>query len=126
MAHFDEHCNDCESILGIRLEEVNGWIDGAFKRFGPRHRFERHHWEGVSKAEELFGIEGRKAALIHILKDCGHIPHAKDYNDGTVDVLGMKQDDDDIFGGYWDAVQFKQAAKLLLENDDNNKSIFGS
>ena len=126
MAHFDEHCRDCERILGVRLEEVNRWVDAAFKKFGPRHRFNRHHWEGIRKAEELFGLEGRKAAMIHILKDCGHIPHAKDYETGTVDVLGMAQGDGEVFGGYWDAKQFTETAKLYIENDDNNQSIFGS
>lgn len=114
MAHFNEHCDDCERILGARYEEVNKWMDNAFSRFGPRHRFDRHHWEGVDKAEELFGREGRAAAIVHIMKDCGHIPHASHYQDGTVDQLGM----DENFDGHWDSVRFREAVEIELGLDD--------
>ena len=79
VVHFLEHCDDCERRLGIRFENVNEWMDGAFTRFGPRHRFDRHHWEGVEKAAELFGEDAAKAAIIHIVRDCGHVPNAADY-----------------------------------------------
>ena len=90
MASFDEHCRDCERLLGDRCEEVNHWLDAGFKRFGPLHRFWRHHWRGVDEVEKLFGaLLGRKAAIVHILKDCGHVPSARDWEEQKVDSLGI-------------------------------------
>lgn len=117
MAHFNEHCDDCERILGRRWEDVNNWMDAAFPRFGPRHRFDRHHWGGVAKAEEMFGPGARAAAIIHILRDCGHIPNADDYYNGTVDQLGMAQGDEAVFNGYWDKEKFQETAKAKLALD---------
>lgn len=125
MAHYNEHCNDCLRILGDKCEEVNRWMDELFKAAGPRHRYVRHHWEGVDKAEELFGPLGRAAAIVHIMKDCGHIPHADDYQDGTVDVLGMAQGDGEVFGGYWDGKDFRLAAEIELSLDDERKKQRG-
>jgi hypothetical protein len=109
MSSRKDHNADCQKILGQECNEVNAWLDDAFRKFGPRHRFVKHHWEGVAKAEELFGETGKQAAIIHILRDCGHIPSAKDYEDGTVDVLGFKQDDGEYFIGHWDAIAFRKA-----------------
>jgi hypothetical protein len=113
MAHFSEHCRDCERILGNRCENVNHWMDAEFVRFGPLHRFSRHHSQGVEEAGELFGPLGRKAAMIHILKDCGWIPRTSDWADGqTVDSLGIKVGS--RFNGYWDSFEFEEAAKKLV------------
>lgn len=99
MAHFLEHCRDCKALLGYQYEQVHAWMDAGFARLGPRHRFERHHIEGVRKVEALFGWEAAKAAIIHIVRDCGHVPAAADYppldhhgvsdNGYAVDVLGI-------------------------------------
>ena len=35
LAHFDQHCKDCEAILGARHEDVNRWLDGLFWKLGP-------------------------------------------------------------------------------------------
>ena len=112
MAAFEEHCNDCERLLGNRCEDVNHWIDAMFKRFGPLHRFMRHHTRGVKEAEKLFGEIGRKAAIVHILKDCGRIPTARDWAEQKVDSLGILVDGK--FNGYWDARDFNEAAQRLL------------
>lgn len=56
---------------------------------GPSHRKVRHHWEGVQQAEQLFGKRGRDAAVIHILRDCRHVPKREDYESGDVDKLGL-------------------------------------
>lgn len=118
MAKIEEHCRDCEILLGDKCEEVNRWIDEEFRRFGPFHRFRRHHTRGVMEAEKLFGELGRKAATIHILKDCGHIPTARDWEEGRVDSLGMLE----YFNGFWDPKEFlEEAKKLIGENYETTK-----
>jgi hypothetical protein len=79
MAHFNRHCDDCERLLGNRYEGVNLWIDELFATHGPRHRRFRHHAEGIIEARKKFGGEAWKAALIHILRDCGKVPAETDY-----------------------------------------------
>ena len=123
MAHFDEHCQDCEYLLGDRCDAVNQWLDAKFKEFGPFHRFARHHWRGVDEAEKLFGVLGRKAAIVHILKDCGQVPKARDWEEKKVDSLGI--DPGGWFGGYWDAEHFERVARRLLMEDDRGYRTVG-
>lgn len=113
MASFEEHCRDCERLLGQRCEDVNRWMDAEFKRFGPLHRFMRHHTRGIKEAKEQFGEFGGKAAILHILKDCGFIPTGRDWQEQRVDSLGMNPLKP--FNGYWDPQQFDRAARKLLE-----------
>ena len=122
MASFDEHCRDCERLLGDRCEEVNHWLDAGFKRFGPLHRFWRHHWRGVDEAEKLFGALGRKAAIVHILKDCGQVPKARQWAEQEVDSLGMKPGGK--FNGYWEPEQFDRAAHGHLRVDLQQRTSF--
>lgn len=111
MASFDEHCQDCERLLGNRHEDVNRWIDSEFARFGPLHRFMNHHNGGIEEAFQRFGIDGANAAMIHILKDCGWIPTKQAWMNQTVDSLGMQPDK---FSGYWDPDEFDRTVKILL------------
>jgi hypothetical protein len=76
---FDVHCRDCERILGDRHEKVNRWLDELFRMKGPAHRKLRHHAHGIQLAQQLFGIEGAKAAIVHVVRDCGHVPNDSDY-----------------------------------------------
>ena len=115
MASFEEHCRDCERLLGDRCESVNRWLDAKFHEYREQHRFARHHWRGVKEAEALFGALGRKAAIVHILKDCGFIPRTRDWKERKVDSLGM--DRTKVFNGYWDPVAFIIAARQLLAVD---------
>jgi len=116
MASFYEHCRDCERIIGDRCENVNRWMDACFKDFGPLHRFARHHWRGVDEAGKLFGDLGRKAAIVHILKDCGQVPKAREWADGqSVDSLGMKPGGK--FNGHWDVEEFDRVARGHLNMD---------
>lgn len=89
MAPLIQHMRDCRHLIGDECEDVNRWIDEFFKELGPLHRFKRHHREGIQEAEALFGERGRRAAIIHILRDCRNIPSEKDYVDGAVDKLGL-------------------------------------
>ena len=111
MPAFEEHCRDCEYLIGDRCEEVNRWIDELFTHIGPKHRAVRHHREGVAIAAMMYGPVGRKAAVIHILKDCGHIPVAADYREKRVDLLGI--DPKSNFNGCWDPQQFAERTREL-------------
>lgn len=91
MASFEQHCLDCLRFLGSRCEAVNLWMDEYFKVYGPQHRRWRHHRQGLEEADRRFGIIGRKAATIHVLRDCRNIPTLEDYETGQVDVLGLRR-----------------------------------
>lgn len=121
MAHFNDHCRDCMDLLGDRCENVNRWMDAEFKRFGPLHRFARHHTSGIAEAEELFGVLGRRAALVHILRDCGHIPTPRQWKEQIVDSLGMLPTA--RFNGYWDPHQFTEAATKMLNEEPHEKEM---
>lgn len=80
MASFEQHCRDCDNILGDRHEAVNRWLDSFFNKLGSDHRRLLHHSNGVRQARELFHIEGAKAAVVHIVRDCGRVPQERDYD----------------------------------------------
>jgi hypothetical protein len=90
MASLNQHMRDCKFLIGEDCESVNRWMDECFKEYGPLHRFKRHHREGIRQAESIFGDLGRRAATVHILRDCRQIPRESDYSDGTVDKLGLR------------------------------------
>ena len=113
MASREEHNRDCERLLGQSCDNVNAWLDEEFRRFGPLHRFSRHHDRGVREAEIIYGPWSRKAALVHILKDCGHIPTAVMWANHEVDSLGMIPGG--RFNGFWDPYEFDRAARALLD-----------
>lgn len=121
MPAFEEHARDCERILGQRCESVNHWIDEGARRFGVLHRFWRHHEPGVEEAGIIYGPWGALAALVHILKDCGHIPTAAMWRDQEVDSLGMIPTG--RFNGYWDPQQFDAAARKVLHEYGESKDI---
>lgn len=87
MAKFEDHCKDCERILGNKREDVNRWMDELFKRHGPKHRRFRHCWHGVREALKLFGKEGAKAAVIHIVRDCGGVPSQRTYDETALGIV---------------------------------------
>ena len=80
MAKFEQHCTDCHIILGKKYEEVNRWVDGLFWKYGTRPQAYRHNMHGVREAQKLFGPEGAKAAIVHIVRDIGKVPHERDYD----------------------------------------------
>lgn len=83
MPKFEQHCRDCEHILGKPFKEVNLWMDELQATYSYNHRKFRHTLEGIETARELFGDEGAKAAEVHILRDMNGIPRdSKDYEHG--------------------------------------------
>jgi len=89
MAPLQQHMKDCETFLGAPYEEVNRWMDELFATVGAKHRKYRHHWEGIREAGKLFGADGARAAIVHILRDCRNIPSLEDYETGVADDLGL-------------------------------------
>ena len=87
MAKFEDHCRDCERILGNRYEDVNHWMDALFRQYGPAHRKHRHCWYGVGEAKRLFGAEGAKAAIVHIVRDCGGVPDRRTYDETALGIV---------------------------------------
>lgn len=91
MASLDQHKADCIRFLGRDFEVIHRWLDECFAQFGPYHRKARHHLEGIQEVGERFGKESEVAALVHILRDCRHVPSRNDYRLGRVDALGLKK-----------------------------------
>jgi len=87
MAKFEEHCADCERLLGNKHEEVNRWMDELFREYGADHRRHRHCWSGVRQAKHLYGEDGAKAAIVHIVRDCGGVPHERDYDKTNLGII---------------------------------------
>lgn len=115
LASFEEHCNDCERLLGDRCAAVNGWMDEGFKIFGSQHRFWRHHWNGVKQAEALFGALGRKAAMVRILKDCGRVPKARDWERKPSTQPIIIPPSEGMMANWKSQEEFDRAAKGLLD-----------
>lgn len=116
MASFERHCRDCEIILGDRHEAVNRWLDSYFATMGSDHRRRLHHTEGVREAVELFGIEGAKAAVIHVVRDCGRVPQEHEYHTGFSPCVEM------ISAGSGE----QGIAVLTKKVEEEIKRIFGS
>jgi hypothetical protein len=119
VAHFDQHCADCQRLLGDRYEEVNRWIDELFKLHGADHRRYRHHAGGVRQAQKKFGGEAYKAAIVHIVRDCGFLPLARHYQkplwgDGDITITPEYL----TYDGLNEKAQekFDRAVQLALEN----------
>jgi hypothetical protein len=75
MPKVEVHCQDCLNALGSEFKEVNEWFDEFFIEMGPKHRDVRHHTGGIEECVKKFGEGSRKAAEIHIKRDChGVIP----------------------------------------------------
>ena len=93
MASFEEHCQECQEKLGDRCEEVNRLIDQFAHypdmKFLSCHRQFLHHVEGIAYFAKRFGPRGEAAARLHVLRDCGHVPHAEEYYNGGVDHYGI-------------------------------------
>jgi len=70
------------------LDQFAHYPDMEFLR---RHRKFLHHVEGIEYVRMRWGEEAGRSAEQHVLDDCGHVPHAKDYYDGSLDEFGYKK-----------------------------------
>ncbi len=87
MAKFEDHCRDCERLLGDRHENVNRWMDELYAKYAANHRRHRHCWKGVREAKHLFGEAGARAAIVHIVRDCGEVPRQRDYDRQNLGIV---------------------------------------
>jgi hypothetical protein len=95
MASEAEHCAEDRAFLGKEFPEVHQLLDQFAHfpdmKFLTRHRKFLHHYEGIAYVRMRWGDEARKSAEQHVIRDCGHIPYAIDYYDGSVDNFGILQ-----------------------------------
>ena len=83
MATINLHCEDCEALLGDPCLEVHEFLDqyAAFfpvQRFFEYHRTFLHNRYGLDIAGAKWGERGRKAAMIHIVRDYMEAPIPRD------------------------------------------------
>ena len=71
MPIFEEHCLKCQQILGEPFPEVHLWLDEYFGQspYGTRHRYLRHHRQGIEEIRKKWGDRAAMAAEIHIRQD---------------------------------------------------------
>ena len=68
-----EHRRITEEFLGWDIPAVHQIMDAAAAYLGGRHRVVGHNLRAVQGIELLFGREGRKVAVLHMLEDAGVI-----------------------------------------------------
>ena len=68
---FEEHCQESMRLFGDRFEAVHNWLDAfaGSPEYGMRHRKVRHHKEGITQIEKLYGRKAAEAARQHIISD---------------------------------------------------------
>lgn len=71
MPFFETHCQFCKEILGEEFPDVHIWLDEFYGKqpWGSKHRFLRHHQEGIEEVRKMFGDRSAKAAEIHVRQD---------------------------------------------------------
>lgn len=89
------HLRRDREIVGEEFDEVHKLLDQFAHypdmRFLRRHRRFLHHHEGIEYVRMRWGDRAAQSAEQHVKDDCGHVPHAADYYDGTVDEFGGKR-----------------------------------
>jgi len=82
--NIQEHCNECNKLMGKDYREVHAWLDEFFMTKGPFHRKIRHHIEGIEEVRKIWGDDAAKAAELHIKSDMFGlpVPHQTDYIGG--------------------------------------------
>lgn len=82
-----KHAESSVQKFGGHIEDyipIHMWLDASKTHHGDfRHRALRHHTEGISECEKVFGpytkfdnkvISVRSIAEQHIMEDCGRLP----------------------------------------------------
>jgi len=71
MPKFEEHVSSCQQILGEPFPEVHLWLDEYFGKppYGTRHRYLRHHRQGIKEVKSIWGDRAALAAEIHVRQD---------------------------------------------------------
>jgi hypothetical protein len=93
MAHPYHHALSSVKKWGGVVEDylpIHNWFDASKEMHGDfRHRFLRHHAQGIFEAERIFGttitlstghvIPVRWIGEQHVIEDCGRIPTITDW-----------------------------------------------
>ena len=95
MPSREYHLSQDWKHFGQAFEEVHRVLD-QFAHYPDmdflrRHRKFLHHEEGIEYIRMRYGDLAGESAKQHVLDDCGHIPKAIHYYDGTVDEFGGKR-----------------------------------
>jgi hypothetical protein len=74
MAPRDRHELDCLHLLEKPMAQVHEYLDEMnqvfpFQLFGEYHRTFRHNGYGVQYCLKMWGPNGQKAAMVHLLRD---------------------------------------------------------
>jgi hypothetical protein len=64
-----QHSKVSRALLGYSNLEVHRYLDQAAKWMGAGHRIVHHSPLILDMAEVMFGLEGRREALLHLLID---------------------------------------------------------
>lgn len=95
MPSREYHLSQDLKFLGQQFDDVHRILDQFAHypdwAFLKRHRKFLHHEEGVEYIRLRFGDLAAESAIQHIKDDCGHVPKAIHYYDGTVDEFGTKR-----------------------------------
>ena len=88
MSTFQEHCNECEAVLGKSFDFVHRWLDEFASSYfpSPIHRAIRHHAEGIEEVRKLWGDEAAEAARLHIQADMSFMP-SKSWWENETEVI---------------------------------------
>jgi len=71
MPALEDHCKECECVLGESFEQVHVWLDEFAGKppYGMKHRRVRHHEAGIQLVRQLWGEKAAEAARLHIVAD---------------------------------------------------------
>ena len=93
MPSREQHCSE-DLAIGLSREypEIHKLLDQFAHypdmKFLREHRKFLHHQEGIDYVTMRYGHEAGLAAKQHVISDCGHVPNAVNYYDGTCDNYG--------------------------------------
>lgn len=95
MASREQHLTYDLVKFGKEYPEVHRILDQFSHypdmKFLKRHRKFLHHEEGIEYITLRYGVEAGASARLHVQVDCGHVPHAIDYYNGTVGMFGERK-----------------------------------
>jgi hypothetical protein len=94
---FNEHCRITKELLGEEFQEVHKWLDEFHGKepYHTKHRFLRHHKQGIEEVRKIYGDKAALAAKQHVLSDLLGEMGSPTENDIALDGQDYKK------RGYW-------------------------
>lgn len=68
-----QHMKVDRKLLSYTNGDIHSWLDITVKHLGSSHRHIRHGYKAIQMAKEVFGKNGARIALLHILVDIHYI-----------------------------------------------------